>query len=522
MTEAPRTEPKSNGDLKILAALAGLTVALCLVGLTSRSLWIDEAVALRIARTPGWRVLMSDGGNMPAYYLLLRAWTVLGDGLRLLRMPSVMFAAAAVGFGYLLAFRLFGRRVAAISGLLLAVNSSLITYGQEARSYAMTLMLVTAAWLVLDLALERPTLPWFLLWGALNALAVASHLFSVFLVAAQLVSLVFLQKVPWRGLAAGLAATALGSAPFLAVAAMRGGVQIDWIPPTSGTAFRQVVLFLGGNNFEPSRDLLPRLMAVVVLAICAVGWSTGAWLAIRSFRANGRARTTWAHAVPAVWLLAPLVLATAASLTAHPLLVPRFFVSLIPAGCMLFALALSKVRPRAVSYAGVAVLAGLGLSGVVRSYGHTDWGWRETAAHLNRVAGPGDAVVVLPGRQRLALDYALEQDPGADDFEILSPEPGSWHPPADAVYGVSDAFLKPNSPAEAAAEAAERRRFWVVTSDFTRWDASGRVQDAFDEAETFFEALGPGYVVKSAESFGTAGGSARVGVLLVGREPGAP
>ncbi len=66
---------------EILAACAGLTAVLCLVGLTSRSLWIDEAVALRIAQTPGWRVFMSDGGNMPAYYLLLRIWTFFGDSL---------------------------------------------------------------------------------------------------------------------------------------------------------------------------------------------------------------------------------------------------------------------------------------------------------------------------------------------------------------------------------------------------------------------------------------------------------
>lgn len=71
----------TGGDRKIFAACAGLAAALCLAGLTSRSLWIDEAVALRIAQTPGWRVLMSDGGNMPAYYFLLRAWTALGDDL---------------------------------------------------------------------------------------------------------------------------------------------------------------------------------------------------------------------------------------------------------------------------------------------------------------------------------------------------------------------------------------------------------------------------------------------------------
>lgn len=514
-SERPRA-----GDRRILAACAGLTALLCLSGLTRRSLWIDEAVALNIAKTPGWAVLMSDGGNMPAYYLLLRAWTFLGDGLPILRLPSAAFAVSAVVLGYLLAFRLFGGVVAAMSGALMAVNSSLITYGQEARSYAMTLMLVTAAWLVLDVALERRTVPWFLLWGSLNALAVASHLFSLLLVAAQVASLsaLPLRTLPWKGLLTGLGAAALGSAPFLAAAAGRGDVQIDWIPPTSPAAFRQVVLFLGGNNFEPSPNLLPRLIAVFVLAACAAGWSAGIWLAINSFRQNGRSRDSWAHAVPAVWLTFPLAAATATSLAAQPLLVPRFFVPLIPAGCMLLALALSRLEWRPVAYAGLALLVALGLSGVVRAYGHTDWGWREVAAYLNRVAQPGEAVVVLPGRQRLALDYALTHGPAPPAFDIISPERTSWRPPEATVYGVSDAFVRTNSPAGAAGEAAGRQRFWIVTSDFTRFDASGRVQEAFDEAGTFFRALGPGFVVTSAEVFGTAGGLRRVGVLLLERE----
>lgn len=506
------------GDRRIFATSAGLTALLCLAGLTSRSVWIDEAVALRIAQTPGWSVLMSDGGNMPAYYLLLRAWTVFGDGPAALRLPSVLFATAAVALGYLLAFRMFGGRVAAFTAALMAVNSSLITYGQEARSYAMTLMLVTAAWLALDVAAERRTLPWFLLWGALNALAVASHLFSVLLVAAQLAALTFLpaRTVSWKGLLAGLGATALGSAPFLA-AASRGDVQIDWIPPPSAAAFRQVVLFLGGANFEPSPDLLPRMAALLVLGVGAVGWAAGVWVAAKTLRKAGRSRTGWAHAVPAIWLVLPLAGATVASLAAHPLLVPRFYIALIPAGCMLLALALSRL-PGRFANAGLAVLLILGLSGVVRSYGYTDWGWREVAGYLNRVAGPGEAVVVLPGRQRLALEYALQHGPETPPFEIISPELTPWRPPEATVYGVSDAFVRTNSPAGAAAEAAGRQRFWVVTADFTRFDSSGRVQEAFDEAGTFFRRLGPGYAVRSAEAFGTAGGPRRVGVLLIKRE----
>lgn len=494
------------------AACAALAAALCLLGLTARSIWIDEAVALRIAQTPGAGVLMSDGGNMAAYYLLMRGWLHLGDELWLVRFPSVLFTAGAAGLLYLLARRLFdGRREAVTAAVLLAVNSSVVRYGQEARSYAMALFLTVAAWLLLDLALTRrkPTL--FVLWGLVNALAVASHLFSVLLVAAQAASLALLPRraLPWKQALAGLGVTAAGASPFLWAAANRGGVQIDWIPPISGASFRQVLLFLGGNNFEPSAEPFPATMVVVVLVVCLIGWSAGMWFAVESVLRHGRSRQGWRHGVAVVWLIVPLAGAALASATVQPLMVPRFFLGLVPAGCLLLALALSRIPLRPAWYAAVTALVVLGLSGMVRAHGYGDWGWREAARHLAASAEEGDAVVVLPARQRLALDYHLERLPDKPRLRIISPQVRSWRPPDDTLYGVTEAFLAPSPPEAAAEAAAVHERFWVVTSDYTRFDAAGRIEEAWDEAGGFFDTLGPGYAVGAARTF------PRLGVLRV-------
>ncbi|HEX2179108.1 MAG TPA: glycosyltransferase family 39 protein [Actinomycetota bacterium] len=510
LRSAARENP--GGAPLLPAACAALAMALCLLGLTARSIWIDEAVALRIAQTPGAGVLMSDGGNMAAYYLLLRGWLQLGDELWLVRLPSVLFTAGAVGLLYLLARRLFeSRRIAVAAAVLLAVNSSVVRYGQEARSYAMALFLTVAGWLLLDLALERRRLALFVLWGLVNALAVATHLFSVLLVAAQVASLALLPRraLSWKEALAGLGVTAAGASPLLRAAANRGGVQIDWIPPISGASFRQVLLFLGGNNFEPSSEPFPATMVIVVLVVCLIGWSAGMWFAVESVLSHGRSRQSWRQGVALAWLIVPLAGAALASATVQPLMVPRFFLGLIPAGCLLLAVALSRIPQRPALIAAVAGLTVLGLSGVVRAHGYGDWGWREAALHLAARAGEGDRVVVLPARQRLALDYHLERLPDRRRLRIVSPQVRSWRPPDDTLYGVSEAFLAPSPPEAAAEAAAVYERFWVVTSDYTRFDAAGRIEEAWDEAGEFFDTLGPGYVVGSARTF------PRLGVLSV-------
>lgn len=495
-------------DRLAVAGFLALAAALCLTGLTARSIWIDEAVAVQIARTPGLEVLMSDGGNMAAYYLFLRAWLLLGDGMWMVRLPSVLFSAVGLGLFYLLARRWFDRPVALTAAALLAVNSSFVYYSQEARSYTMELMLVVACWLVLAVALDRQTARWFVLWGLVAAMAIATQLFAVFIVAAQVAFILpaVRKGFPRGTLAAGLATLAAGAAPFLFTAATRGSVQIEWIPPTSIAALRQVLLFIGGNNFDPSTDPLPRLIEAVVLAVCAFGWYLGA----RRPPDPGSNPSPGTLAVT-LWLALPLLGALIISVAVQPLLVPRFFIALIPPSCLLLALAVHRLPVAVHRRLAAGLLILLGLSGVVRSYGVGDWGWREVAAYLSENSRPEDRLVILPSQQRLPLDYYLERLPEPGKPVILSPRARAWQPPDRTVYGVSEAFLEPSPPDRAAAEAGRLPRFWVVTSDFTRWDGDGRVVEAWAEAGSFFRALGPGFRVGSGHNIG------RVGVLLMER-----
>ncbi|HEX2149808.1 MAG TPA: glycosyltransferase family 39 protein [Actinomycetota bacterium] len=484
-----------------VVACSLLAAALCLYRLTARSMWIDEAVTFRIARTPPLDVVLSDGGNMAAYYLFLRGWMHLGDSLAVLRLPSVMFAVAGVVFFYLLVRRWFDVRVASVASLLLAAHSSFIYYGQEARSYSMELMLVVASWLVLSVALERRTVRWFLLWGLVNALAVSAQLFAVLLVAAQLASLLFVaKKLPWRAVASGLVTTAVAAAPVLLTAAERGNVQISWVPPPSIDGFRHVLLFLGGANFEPSPDRRLQFVAALVIVVCLVGWTAGAWTAVRKRREDSSGN--WVGASAVLWLIVPLASAVVVSLTYQPLLVPRFFIALVPAHCLLLAVAVVALPSQTHRRFVLAALVVLGFSGVVRSYGEGHWELDRVAAHLVEVARPGERVVVLPFLQKLPFEYHLERTPGGDELKYLGPISQDWEPPKRSVWGVFEAFLVPSSPEKVGRLASRRERFWLVTAEYIRWDESGGVRKAEYETGGFIGALGPGFRVTSSRDFG--------------------
>ena len=73
---APRavTRDRRLVDAAVVAGPAALAILLCLISLTSRSLWLDEAATVAIAGQHGsalWSAIAHDGGNMLGYYALL-------------------------------------------------------------------------------------------------------------------------------------------------------------------------------------------------------------------------------------------------------------------------------------------------------------------------------------------------------------------------------------------------------------------------------------------------------------------
>ena len=139
MTDAGARERRL--QLLTIALPTVLAALLAAYELTTRSLWLDEAASVAIASQHGaalWHAIDHDGGNMVAYYLLLHVLIALfGDGVAVIRIPSVVATATTVGLVSALGLRLFDRRVALSAGLLAAVSLPLVFWGQNARGYAL-------------------------------------------------------------------------------------------------------------------------------------------------------------------------------------------------------------------------------------------------------------------------------------------------------------------------------------------------------------------------------------------------
>lgn len=178
---------------RVFWIVAGLTVlagVLRFATLGVQSYHHDEIVtASRILRDGFWHAMDAVGFSEsapPLYYAVAWLWTQLtGTGEFGLRTVSAVAGVATVPVAYLLGAELSSRRAGIVGAALVAVNPMLLWYSQEARAYALFVLLTAISLLYFVRALDRGRRRDSLAWGIASALALGTHYFAAFPIAAE-------------------------------------------------------------------------------------------------------------------------------------------------------------------------------------------------------------------------------------------------------------------------------------------------------------------------------------------------
>jgi mannosyltransferase len=174
----------------IVAGLTVLAGVLRFATLGVQSYHHDEIVtASRILRDGFWHAMDAVGFSEsapPLYYAVAWVWTQLtGTGEFGLRTVSAVAGVVTVPVAYLLGAELSSRRAGIVAAALVAVNPMLLWYSQEARAYALFVLLTALSLLYFVRALDRGCRRDSLAWGIASALALGTHYFAAFPVAAE-------------------------------------------------------------------------------------------------------------------------------------------------------------------------------------------------------------------------------------------------------------------------------------------------------------------------------------------------
>jgi len=446
--------------------LLGAGTALRFVCLTSKPFWFDECFSAEAARI-GWpsflHLLWWREANMSLYYLLLRIWLRFGQSEFFIRSLSVLIAAATIPAVYWLAELLYDRRAALIAATLLTFNAYSVRYAQEARSYALFLLLATLSSGFFIAHIRQPGRRNRLGYILISILAAYAHLYALLLVAAHWLALRGLGRAPesadqpsapadlrraWRTI--GLAVL-----PLLIFVAKTGAGPIRWI---SRPGIHDLLRFfenLAGSATWP----LPAIYAVCCLAAVSP-------LGSRLWARNQRWQI-WRVQFLLVWLLFPVLLTVLLSFL-RPVFLARYMIFCLPALLILVAAGLARLGK---AWMLAAVLAGILLccsQGILFVYGHDFDHERDASGsatyNILDHSEAGDGIIFHIAETRVPYEFFRSiragENTASPDFaaplgpEILFPRHGAGLDYRDFTGKPAEDFLRSAAPT--------RARLWVM------------------------------------------------------------
>ncbi|MFJ6939515.1 hypothetical protein [Streptomyces sp. NPDC101132] len=448
-----------------LAAPAAVALAVGAWGLDRGTLWRDEAVTWQVARRTLpeiWHLAASVDAVHALYYTLVHALFAVDPdpGEVVLRLPSLLGAAATAALVAELGVRLARPRVGLWAGLAYAVTPLVSRYAQEGRSYALVAALVALA--TVFFTARR--------WGAYAAVLAAAgllHVFALLVVPAHLLSLRLAGYPPadrrrWA-LAAGAACAAV--APLLWWSLGQTG-QVDWLERPGAEAVGRLVADFAGP-VPAVTAVVPALAAAGLWAAPRVAAVAAPLLLVPPALLLGVSQLEPLYYDRYVLFALPgLPLLAAASLDALPAVLPAAL-SALPSRWRAARAAGARParppgrRPAAVAYglAGVLlVAAGFWTQYPVHARLRTPESRGDDFAAVARAARslvrPGDAVLYVPDMgRRIALAYP-DGFRAAADVGLSVPGPRSG-----TLYGTE------TDPATLGSRLARHDRVWLVLTN---------------------------------------------------------
>jgi mannosyltransferase len=403
--------PRERWALLVLLAIMLLGAVLRFYGLGFQSLWGGELASWDFGGRDTISRVAQDGSQPPLYFLILHfARWIFGDSEWALRLPSAVAGWLCIPAIYLLGKKLYWEREGIMAALFLAVLWPPIYYSQEARPYAVLILLsILTAYFWWDLMtglryrgeLPKREAAWYIVCAVLCAY---THYFGLLLVLLQSAALAALALDRLRKVALLYFPVVLAYLPWLPgmVNQFRNGEQAGYGQPAL-QALPDSFEFLFGRS--------------ILLALAA--WTLLCFLLLRGWD-DVRPRRKGAGVQPGLlltaWAVGPFAFAYVVSQTSAAILTDETFLVSLPAVYLLMARAVTRAfSGRAAKVFQGTVAAGLAAASLAYLLFSMDYYTTQTKEQVREAAGyvvahedKGTLVVRCDAGKR--LDYYLNAE----------------------------------------------------------------------------------------------------------------
>lgn len=192
---------KKNEERISLLILFAFAFTLRLLLITQKNLWFDEIYSWHITLGSYRNIIIETAGDIhpPLYYFALKLWEqLLGSSVGMLRTLSAFFSASTIFFIYYTAKRVVTLQNSFLIIFLFAISPLSIYFAQEARMASLNLLLNAGSIYFLILLINKAESIKrfylnisFYLYTLFTLLALYTHYFSFFILASQIIFLIY-------------------------------------------------------------------------------------------------------------------------------------------------------------------------------------------------------------------------------------------------------------------------------------------------------------------------------------------
>jgi mannosyltransferase len=402
----------------IAALLALVAFGLRVYRLDGQSLWVDEVIsyyrALYLVSPPANPAPLVLEPRHLVYVVVIKPWVTLIPNEFGLRWPSVLAGTLAVAVMYQVGARLGGRRAGLLAAIFLVLSPTQLYYAQEARQYALVLLLgLTSLWM---LTLLESRVGW-ARWAYPLSVALTGAVQAMAGLWLAVQSGVLLARKLLTGRGPGWGTWLAAQVGLLAVLGMIYTLDdpssITWIdrpvPSDFGALFRSAV----GLRLE-YKDVVSipwmGLAKAALLGLLVIGLLRLARQSSTRARLGGR----WGALLVGLLVALPPLAAYGLSFWWRPIWVPRYLILSQASMLLLLGLCANAMHSRWLGGALAAVVLTSSLIGSVHYlfdplYQRRDW--RGVATYVVEHMQPGDVLLLDRPMHMLNIQFYLADAP---------------------------------------------------------------------------------------------------------------
>lgn len=402
----------------VLSAIIVLGTCLRVLYLGQKSYWWDEVATIKICSLPfsSFRTwLWQFEANMSFYYLLVRPWIHFGHGEAWVRSFSAVAAVASIPLIYAVGVFFSGKSTGLVAALLLSINAAHVAYAQEARSYAL-LMLLCLLSLVFFLRMRDAGNGNALAYVLVSGLAVYTHFFAIFFLFAQWISILWLRSdsLQWKKFLLPISLTTIFIAPALFYMLFRRSGQLASVPPAHLKDLSGLIYFLVADRgrFHKALALLYLLCFGVAVRRVFPLW-----------RSNSGSSKNWGTVVMISCAVLPVIVTFVLSFWV-PMFAARYLLICLPPLILLAAQGLVEIRPAWLATGVCVIIIALSAGSLRWYYAHPKDDWRSLTAYFLQHAQSGDIVVGCPPGAEWPVQHYVSTRPSAamPELSYLTPD----------------------------------------------------------------------------------------------------